>query len=161
MERLYTPWRFEYLVSRRSAEGCLFCEAVQAETDRDRLVILRGTANFVLLNRYPYSNGHLMVVPMRHVARLTDSTAEELHELMDLVARCEATLRDVYQPDGINVGINLGSSAGAGIADHYHLHMVPRWSGDTNFMTVIGATRLLPEELDRTWCRLHESLRQD
>jgi ATP adenylyltransferase len=156
MELLFTPWRLAYLTTDRSDAGCIFCEALEAGQDRERLIVLRGKANFLILNRYPYNNGHLMIVPNRHVAQIGDSTPEELHELVDLVARCEAGLHEIYRPNGINVGINLGSSAGAGITGHYHLHMVPRWGGDTNFMTVIGCTRLVPEELDRTWSRLHD-----
>ena len=161
MERLCTPWRYNYLVSDKSKEGCVFCTVLATGDDRAKGILLRGRMNYVILNRYPYNNGHLMVVPFRHIGGLSHATADELHELIDLTARCERVLRALYQPGGINVGINLGPSAGAGIADHYHLHLVPRWEGDTNFMTVIGDTRIIPEDLDRTWSRVKEALDAD
>jgi len=158
MDHLYTPWRLEYLVSGVGTTGCVFCEALEAGDDRSSLIVLRTRLHFVILNRYPYNNGHLMIVPNRHVAQLHEATAEELHEMMDLAARCERSLRQLYRPHGINLGMNLGRSAGAGIDEHYHLHLVPRWAGDTNFMTAIGETRLLPEELDQTWSRVRDAL---
>ncbi|MGD8375591.1 MAG: HIT domain-containing protein [Acidobacteriota bacterium] len=158
MEHLFTPWRLEYLVSGVRTTGCVFCEALAAADDRSCLIVLRSALHFVILNRYPYNNGHLMIVPNRHLAHLHEATPEELHEMMDLASRCERSLRKLYRPHGINLGMNLGRSAGAGITEHYHLHLVPRWAGDTNFMTAIGETRLLPEELDQTWTRLRGSI---
>lgn len=160
-QRIFTPWRYEYLVSDSTEGGCVFCQAQTRGDDRSALIVHRARHTFVILNRYPYNSGHVMVVPNRHLARLSESTGEELHELMDLAARCERALDRTYRAQGINLGINLGRSAGAGIADHYHLHVVPRWSGDTNFMTVTGETRLIPEELDVTWTRLREALAGD
>jgi ATP adenylyltransferase len=127
---------------------CIFCTS--SEAGRDELVLARGRVAFVILNKYPYNNGHLMVVPNRHIPSLAAATREELHELIELTRRSELVLVDAYSPHGINMGINLGKSAGAGVLDHVHMHVVPRWSGDTNFMTVVGETRVLPEGLLQT-----------
>jgi ATP adenylyltransferase len=132
--------------------GCIFCDLV--EPGRDELVLVRGRDVYVILNLYPYNNGHLMVVPKRHVATLQATTAEERTELMWFSRLAEMALTEAYAPQGINVGINLGRSAGAGVADHLHIHLVPRWTGDTNFMSVIGETRVLPEDLTGTKKRL-------
>ena len=135
------------------AHGCVFCDALTCR-ESGPLLLYRGRVSFVLLNLYPYNNGHLMVVPNRHVATLTDARAEELIELMALTRHAEIALNEVYKPQGLNVGLNLGRSAGAGIADHLHVHVVPRWSGDTNFMSVVGNVRVMPEELAATALRL-------
>jgi ATP adenylyltransferase len=132
--------------------ACIFCEA--AGTGRDELVLVRTKLTYVILNRYPYNNGHLMVVPRRHVATLATSTPDELADLMRLTRHAEMALTEAYTPQGINVGINLGRPAGAGIVDHLHVHLVPRWNGDTSFISVIGNTRVLPEELGQTAARL-------
>ena len=132
--------------------GCVFCDAASG---RDAaLVVYRGTTSFVILNKFPYNNGHLMVVPNRHIATLAEATADELAEIMTLARRAERAIRAAYEPHGLNMGINLGKPAGAGITDHLHMHVVPRWNGDTNFMTVVGETRVLPEELAVTAERL-------
>ena len=136
-----------------TAEGCIFCDA-GADSRRDDLVLIRGRVSYVILNLYPYNNGHLMVVPNRHVATLASSTPEELSELMRFTRHAEMALAEAYTPQGINVGINLGRPAGAGVVDHLHIHLVPRWTGDTNFMSVVGNVRVLPEELDQTAKRL-------
>lgn len=133
--------------------GCVFCEA-PGQSQTDSLIVHRGSACYIILNLYPYNSGHLMVVPYRHVASLGGLTADELQEMARLTQRVEAVLTEAYQPQGINVGINLGKSAGAGILEHIHVHAVPRWSGDSNFMTVIGETRVLPEALADTAQRL-------
>ncbi len=138
--------------------ACVFCDAF-ARTD-DPLVVFRGTACVVILNLYPYNNGHLMVVPVRHVGRLADLTPGELGELMQLTRVVEMALQEMYQPHGFNMGLNLGQSAGAGVLDHLHMHVVPRWNGDTNFMTVVGETRVLPEDLAKTAERLRPILRR-
>ncbi len=135
-------------------EQCVFCAARDALDDPASLVVLRGTTCFVLLNLYPYNNGHVMVVPNRHIANLASAEPEELNELMRLTRLAELALTEAYEPHGINVGINLGRPAGAGILDHLHLHLVPRWNGDTNFMTVVGETRVLPEDLSQAAARL-------
>ncbi len=136
------------------AQACIFCEAVARPLDEASLVVFRGTTCFVILNLYPYNNGHLMVVPHRHIGTLAAASEAELTELMQLTRRSEIALTEVYQPHGLNVGINLGRPAGAGVLDHIHVHVVPRWNGDTNFMSVVGQVRVLPEELSQTADRL-------
>jgi len=136
-----------------TSDHCIFCDAGR-ESSRDELVLVRTTLSYVVLNLYPYNNGHLMVVPKRHVATLASSTAEELSDLMRLIRHAEIALAEAYTPQGINVGLNLGRPAGAGIVDHLHVHLVPRWTGDTSFMSVVGHTRVLPEELTQTAARL-------
>lgn len=135
-----------------NAAGCIFCDA--ADPQRDNLILFRGAACYVILNLYPYNNGHLMVVPNRHAPNLATLTAEEQAELMRLTRHAEIALTEAYAPQGINVGINLGKPAGAGVPDHLHVHLVPRWNGDTNFMTAIGNTRVLPEDLQSSAARL-------
>ena len=132
--------------------GCIFCDAVARQADE--LIVARGSQAFVILNKFPYNNGHLMVVTSRHVGRLADLSADERDELMALTQASEVALARVYQPHGFNIGLNLGKSAGAGVLDHLHVHVVPRWNGDTNFMSVVGETRVLPEELPTTAGRL-------
>jgi ATP adenylyltransferase len=151
---LFAAWRYEYLVSDKSDNRCFFCEAAASEDDDETLVVHRGRKVFVILNRYPYTNGHIMVAPYAHEARLSDSSEETLHDLVSTVARAEGILSSAYRTDGLNVGINFGSAAGAGLADHYHVHVVPRWKGDTNFMTVTGDVRVVPEEPAATLARL-------
>lgn len=153
MERLWSPWRLAYVTGARDPQACIFCDALTA-SEAESLVLFRGSSCFVILNLFPYNNGHLMIAPNRHVATLAKLTREELAELMSLTQRAEIAVTEVYRPEGLNVGLNLGRSAGAGIADHMHMHLVPRWTGDTNFMTVVGGVRVLPEELERTAARL-------
>lgn len=152
-EVLFAPWRYEYLVAEKP-NGCVFCEAAASQDGDESLVVYRGRRVFVLLNRYPYTNGHVMIAPYDHVGRLSDSDDETLRELVQTLARGERLLAGAYHTDGLNIGLNLGSAAGAGISDHYHVHLVPRWKGDTNFMTVVGEVRVLPEELPVTRRRL-------
>src|SRR5215213_8035412 len=171
MDHLWSPWRLEYVVGAKPKTGCVFCKAARppianspdpksnqqsAITDLqcDPLVLFQGSHAYVILNLYPYNNGHLMVVPYKHTDTLTGLTPEELHEVADLMQRSEAALREGYRLEGINMGVNLGKVAGAGIVEHIHVHLVPRWLGDTNFMPVIGQTRVLPEELSATAARL-------
>lgn len=135
-------------------ESCIFCDAARAEPADDSLIVYEGERCYVILNLYPYNNGHLMVVPRRHLGALADASPEELHELIDLTRRAEIALTEVYRPHGLNVGVNLGRPAGAGVLDHIHVHLVPRWDGDTNFMSVVGNVRVLPEELMKTADRL-------
>ena len=134
------------------SNGCVFCAAQRNE--QSSLIVFRGSTCFVILNLYPYNNGHLMVIPNRHVATLAGATAEELCELIELTRRAEIALGEAYAPHGLNMGINVGKPAGAGVLDHVHMHIVPRWNGDTNFMTVVGETRVLPEELEVSAARL-------
>ena len=151
MDHLWSPWRLDYVTADTPSAGCVFCVATATH---DALIVFEGTTAYVILNRYPYNNGHLMVVPRRHLATLVELSGEELQEIAALTQRSEAVLREAYRLQGINVGINLGKSAGAGIHEHLHVHLVPRWSGDTNFMTVVGETRVLPEDLTSTASRL-------
>ena len=155
MDRLWSPWRLEYVTGKKQP-GCVFCLDSRAEgaPDQRSLIVHEGNTCYVILNLYPYNNGHLMVVPNRHVGSLAAATADELNEMMRLTRDAEIALTEAYQPQGINVGINLGRPAGAGVLDHIHVHLVPRWNGDTNFMSVIGNTRVLPEELGETKKRL-------
>ncbi len=146
MDRLWSPWRLQYVTGAGEPRGCVFCEA-QASPDADALVVHRGRDCYVILNLYPYNSGHLMVVPARHVATLSATTHDERCELMDLTRLAEQALTEAYKPQGLNVGMNLGRSAGAGIVDHLHVHVVPRWHGDTNFMTIVGDVRVLPEDI--------------
>jgi ATP adenylyltransferase len=159
MERLWTPWRLAYVTEASTpAPGCIFCAAL-AGLDGDPLVVHRATRSYVILNKFPYNNGHLMVVPHRHVGRLAELDSVEVGELMQLTQLAERVLAAVYAPHGFNMGLNLGTAAGAGIADHLHMHVVPRWNGDTNFISVVGETRILPEELPATADRLRGAFR--
>lgn len=154
MERLFTPWRMAYVTSADRDPGCVLCRASEEGTDAERLIVHRGERNLVLMNLYPYTGGHVMVVPVRHLGSLAEAEPAELAEMMMLARRLETVMREVYHPDGINLGMNLGRSAGAGVADHIHMHLVPRWTGDTNFMTVVGGTRVIPEEPEQACLRL-------
>lgn len=156
MDVLFTPWRFSYLTSPKGDQpkGCIFCIAAESDDVRGTLTLYRSDDAVVMLNRYPYTNGHLMVAPVAHEARLFDSTDRSLQALIRLTAEAQRILSDVYRPDGFNIGMNFGQVAGAGIADHYHLHIVPRWNGDVNFMTVTATTRLVPEDLGVTFDKL-------
>ena len=161
MDHLWAPWRREYLTGMLPPEtdpGCVFCRAPGEPPDTS-LVVHTGTHAYVLLNRYPYNTGHVMVLPYRHLASLTELSADELREVAELVQRGEAALTAEYRPHGINVGINLGLSAGAGLRDHLHVHLVPRWNGDTNFISVVGETRVLSEDLSVTLGRLRAAWR--
>ena len=153
MEHLWSPWRLAYITGVARSTGCVFCNAL-TDPEADPLVVFRGATCFVILNLFPYNNGHLMVIPNRHIPSLTVATHEELCELIALTRTCEAALAEAYAPHGMNMGINLGKPAGAGVLDHVHMHVVPRWNGDTNFMTVTGGTRVLAEELADTAARL-------
>lgn len=154
MDYLWTPWRYQYIIKTGDAVDCIFCAAGRSTDDHAWLVVHRGARNFVILNRFPYTSGHIMVVPYEHVASLEEAADETLKEQILLARDCERHLRAIYQPDGLNLGMNIGRSAGAGIAGHIHLHMLPRWHGDTNFMTVVSETRVVPEDLEVTWERL-------
>jgi ATP adenylyltransferase len=153
MERLWSPWRLAYVTGSKADEGCVFCHAPHL-SDRESLIVHSGATAYVVLNLYPYNNGHLMVVPYRHVATLAALESPELHELALLTQRSEIALTEAYRPHGLNVGINLGKPAGAGVLDHVHVHVVPRWNGDTNFMTVVADVRVLPEDLQDSAGRL-------
>jgi ATP adenylyltransferase len=153
MDRLWSRWRLEYVTGEKSETGCVFCDAPR-RAEEDSLIVYNGSSCYVILNLYPYNNGHLMVVPYRHTPSLATLNSEELQEVALLMQRCELVLNEAYEPHGLNVGVNLGKSAGAGVQDHVHIHVVPRWSGDTNFMTVVGDMRVLPEDLGASASRL-------
>ena len=157
MERLWSPWRAKYIASGVDAQanGCVFCAmAGNPENDESNFVVHRATHAFIVLNLYPYITGHMLVIPYLHTSEF-DSIAKEItDEMMDLTKRSQAVLREVYAPSGFNVGINLGSAAGAGITDHVHIHVLPRWSGDTNFMTTVAESRVIPEDLKTTYSKL-------
>lgn len=159
MQRLWSPWRSKYIASGvdAQAEGCVFCRmAANPDQDADNFVVHRGEYSFVVLNLYPYITGHLMIVPYLHTSEF-DAVAKEItDEMMDLTKRSQTALRAVYSPSGFNIGMNLGSAAGAGIADHLHIHLLPRWIGDTNFMTTVGESRVIPEALEVTYTKLCE-----
>jgi len=159
MDHLWSPWRYRYVSSPGSDDGCLFCRIAHEKKDCENYVLIRAELNFVLLNRYPYTSGHVMIAPYAHVASLEEAAPDALAEMMSLARRMEIAIRQVYQPGGLNIGLNIGKSAGAGVAGHIHMHALPRWSGDVNFMTTIGETRVLPEELDTTYQRLLAALR--
>jgi ATP adenylyltransferase len=154
MDYLWTPWRYQYITQTDKPGECVFCAAGRSTEDKECLVIHRGVRNFVILNRFPYTSGHIMVVPYDHIATLEGLPDETLVEMIRFARASEKSLRAVYRPEGLNFGINIGRSAGAGIADHVHLHALPRWTGDTNFMTAVAETRVLPEDLTVTWERL-------
>jgi ATP adenylyltransferase len=154
MDYLWTPWRFQYIAGTRTGTECVFCAAAAGGNDRDSLVVHRAKFNFIIVNRFPYTSGHVMVVPYQHAPSLENLPEETLSEMMLLARQCERHLRELYKPDGLNLGINIGRSAGAGVADHLHFHILPRWAGDANFMTTVAETRMLPEEVSITWERL-------
>jgi ATP adenylyltransferase len=155
--RLWAPWRLEYVQSADEQTGCVFCNALEGDPAQ-RLVVRKGDRAFVLLNRFPYASGHAMVAPARHVGDLGDLDGDEALEIHRLAVATIAALREAYKPEGFNLGWNVGRVAGAGVVDHVHLHVVPRWGGDTNFMPVLADVRVLPEHLERTRERLAESL---
>ncbi|RLG10781.1 MAG: HIT family hydrolase, partial [Thaumarchaeota archaeon] len=156
MKILWAPWRMAYI--RRFSSGnsskCFLCEAARGKSDEESLIVFRGENCFVIMNRFPYNNGHLMVAPYRHVGSILDLREEESAEIMKLLRLSVKALGEEYRPDGYNIGLNLGRVAGAGLADHIHFHVVPRWAGDTNFMPVVSETKVIPEGLEETWRRL-------
>jgi len=160
MDYLWTPWRYQYMTqaAQNTLPDCIFCDAVKHHCDEETLIVHRGKKAFVILNRFPYTSGHVMVVPYTHIAELNLCEPGALEEIMALSQRLEAIFRKEYKPDGMNLGMNLGRAAGAGVAGHLHLHVLPRWFGDTNFMTVTGETRVHPEELKTTFERLRKAL---
>lgn len=159
MKHLYAPWRTEYLMSGTDAiEGCLFCVLPAENDDRKNMILERGENWYVIVNKYPYTTGHVMVTCNRHVKMFSDLKEEEAADLPRMLSRWERVLEGAYHPHGINVGVNLGRSAGAGVEGHLHIHLVPRWHGDTNFMSTIGGTRVVSEDLNETYNRLMEAL---
>jgi len=159
MDYLWTPWRYRYMAEAAGQQtGCIFCAALEKKDDAETLIVFRGKKNFILLNRYPYTSGHMMIVPYAHIPDLKDCDAETLAEMMLLAQRAEGALAAAYKPDGLNLGMNLGRAAGAGVIGHVHLHVLPRWIGDANFMSVVGETRVEPEDLRTTYEKLRKAL---
>ena len=160
MDYIWTPWRYQYMKEATSGKQveCIFCDAAARKDDDATLVVFRGAKSFIILNRYPYTSGHVMVVPYAHVPSLTECEPAALEEMMRLAQQVEGAFRQNYNPDGMNLGMNIGRAAGAGVAGHIHLHVLPRWFGDSNFMTVTGETRVHPEELSTTYQRLRIAL---
>jgi ATP adenylyltransferase len=147
MKRIWSPWRVQY-IRGHNVTGCIFCDKTKEDKDQENYILFRGQSNFVIMNAFPYNPGHLMVVPYRHLGKLEDMTSEERNNHYEIVSRAVMVLREACKSDNFNVGMNLGRVAGAGIADHIHTHIVPRWNGDTNFMPVIGETRVISESLE-------------
>jgi len=160
MDYLWSPWRYQYVTAARPRSDCIFCEYAGSSNDRENLVVYRGQRNFILLNRFPYTSGHVMIAPYEHVDRLEAAARETLEELILLSREAERHLRAIYRPSGLNLGMNLGESAGAGIAGHLHMHVLPRWVGDASFITTVAETRVLPEDLGETWRKLHQAFSQ-
>jgi ATP adenylyltransferase len=156
MDRIWTPWRLEYIRNlKASGSECVFCRILAESADRENLVLFRNENIFALLNLFPYTSGHILIVVNRHISRLGQARPVEMHNLIDLAGVCEHALQQEFRPEGFNLGFNLGHAAGAGVAHHLHMHVVPRWTGDSNFLSVTGETRVLPEELAQTYRRLH------
>jgi ATP adenylyltransferase len=160
MDYLWTPWRYQYMaqVNQGKQPACIFCEALEHNQDEETLIVYRGEQVFIILNRFPYTSGHVMIVPYAHIAELKLCEPGALGEMMDLAQKMEGVFLREYTPDGMNLGMNLGRAAGAGVTGHLHLHMLPRWIGDSNFMTVTGETRVHPEELSTTYQRIRKGL---
>ena len=154
MDYLWSPWRYRYVAQTAPEPGCIFCRKMQENDDERNLILYRGINNYVLLNLFPYTSGHLMIAPYAHIAELSQADDATAMEMMALTRKAEQALQKAYQPEGINLGMNLGKSAGAGISDHIHMHVLPRWHADSNFLTTIGETRVLPEALPDTYQRL-------
>lgn len=154
MDRLWSPWRYRYISTAGASDECIFCSKPAENRDAENLIVYRAERNFIILNLFPYTSGHLMVAPYQHLGNLEEAPAETLAEMMQLTRAAETCLRQVYRAPGFNIGMNIGSCAGAGIAGHIHMHVLPRWSGDANFMTTVGETRVLPEDLTTTYERL-------
>jgi ATP adenylyltransferase len=160
MEHIWTPWRYAYVSTAEGAKGCIFCDKPAENNDEANYIVYRGKHCFIILNIFPYTSGHVMVVPYAHLDRLDKLPADAAQELIALTQRVETVFRQLYKPDGVNLGMNIGKAAGAGVAGHIHMHVLPRWVADANFMTVVGETRVLPEALDVTARRIREALEQ-
>ncbi len=158
MDYLWTPWRYAYVTAGEKPGECIFCEADKLGDDRQALIVHRSPHCFIILNRFPYTSGHVMIVPYQHVDLLEKVTPEAAQDMMALACRMEGVLRELYRPDGINLGLNIGKAAGAGVTGHIHMHVLPRWVADANFMSVVGETRVLPEALETTWERMKQAL---
>ncbi|MFZ0805104.1 MAG: HIT domain-containing protein [Candidatus Sulfotelmatobacter sp.] len=158
MDYLWTPWRYAYVSATERTSACVFCEAPKVNDDAKTHIVYRGEHCYVILNAYPYTPGHVMVVPYVHLDEVQKLPTEAANEMIGLSQRMETVLRELYHPDGINLGMNIGKAAGAGIAGHIHMHVLPRWVADSNFVSVVGETRVLPETLDVTWAKMRKAL---
>ncbi len=158
MDYLWTPWRYAYITTASSASGCIFCELPNLGDDKQAHIVFRGRHCFIILNLFPYSPGHVMVVPFAHLDELQKLPTDAANEMMALSQRAETALRELYHPDGVNLGMNIGKAAGAGVAGHIHMHVLPRWVADANFMSVVGETRVLPESMETTYEKLSQVL---
>jgi ATP adenylyltransferase len=154
MKVIWAPWRMEYVGSDQASEGCIFCPADEPTQDEKRLILYRGEWSIVLMNRFPYSNGHLLIAPLRHISSFDSLSPDEKLDLLNMMERSMSVLKEVMNPGGFNIGMNLGKVAGAGVEDHMHFHIVPRWNGDTNYMTVLGEVRIIPEHIRATYEKL-------
>lgn len=162
MEMMWAPWRGDYISgsadqNKLKTEGCVFCEALKTKNDEDRYIIYRGKNAFVILNLYPYNNGHMMIIPNQHISKAEMMDFDTRYEVMDLIIKAEIVLYQVYKPHGINIGANIGAAAGAGIAQHMHFHILPRWNADVNFMTTVANTRVVPESLEISWQKIRKA----
>jgi len=157
MDYLWSPWRMEYILAPKTEEGCIFCDGLKETDSPENLIVYRGSKAFVMLNRFPYTSGHLMIVPYEHQPSLELLDPESRADVMELAARALEVIQAVYSPQGFNLGMNIGNAAGAGISEHVHLHVVPRWVGDTNFMSSVSQVRVLPELLEETYRRVKEA----
>ncbi|MDQ2945889.1 MAG: HIT domain-containing protein [Acidobacteriota bacterium] len=157
MDHLWSPWRYQYIQGAKSTDACIFCARLAADNDEENLIVHRAASNFVILNLYPYTTGHLMIVPYQHVATLGAASQDALQEMILLARDAEKHLGSIYRPAGFNIGMNIGECAGAGVARHIHMHVLPRWKGDANFLSTIGETRVMPEDLQVTWKKLREA----
>jgi ATP adenylyltransferase len=158
MDYLWTPWRYQYISGTDKPSGCIFCELPKLGDDAKARIVHRGQLCYIVLNTYPYTSGHVMIVPFQHLDELQKLPAPATHEMIDLAQTMERVLRKLYLPDGINLGMNIGKAAGAGVAGHIHMHVLPRWIADANFASVIGETRILPESLETSYSRIREEL---
>jgi ATP adenylyltransferase len=161
MDYLWTPWRYAYVSGSEKTVGCVFCEAPKEKDDAKTHIVYRGQQCFVILNTYPYTPGHVMIVPYTHLDELRKLRREAADEMIALSQRMESVLRELYRPDGINLGMNIGKAAGAGIAGHIHMHVLPRWVADANFVSVVGETRVLPETLEVTWGKMRNAMQEE
>ena len=160
MDYLWTPWRYAYVTNAVKTPDCIFCDLVRLNDDVKARIVHRGQSCFIVLNTYPYTPGHVMIVPYEHLDELRKLPPGAAHEMMDLSQRMEGVLRRLYQPDGVNLGMNIGKAAGAGVAGHIHMHALPRWVADSNFVSVVGETRILPESLETTYQKIRQGLLQ-
>ncbi|MEW6457360.1 MAG: HIT domain-containing protein [Acidobacteriota bacterium] len=154
MEYILAPWRWEYIKNAHNMPNCIFCDSLKLNSDEDAFILFRGNYNFIIMNKYPYNTGHLMIAPYRHLSSLEDCSEEEGKEMLELLKSSISNIKKLFQPQGFNIGMNLGKSAGAGVLEHYHLHVVPRWEGDSNFMAIFGNTKVLVSDVSTVYEKL-------